>query len=364
MSEKSHQRYWLGLHLIPQVGSARVSRLLSHFPSAEALWSESDEAVLKLELPPSILKQFVKNRRAIDLEREMDKVRRLGAKLITLDDDNFPQPLRNIPDRPTLLYMQGSLTPADDRAIALVGTRKPTKYGVDCARELSQEIAANGVAIVSGLAHGIDAAAHRGAIQGGGRTIAVMATGIDAVYPTENRELAVEIRESGALLTEMPIGASPLGKNFPRRNRIISGLALAVLVAEAPEKSGAMNTVTHAMDQGRDVFAVPHNISRQSGAGCNRLIQEGAKLVMEARDVLEELDLSYVATQTKIATQQAHPSDEKEALILEQLGDDPLHIDDIVRGTNLPTAAVMSALVLMELKGLVAAAGPMQYCRA
>ena len=364
MSEKSHQRYWLGLHLIPQVGSARVSRLLSHFPSAEALWSESDEAVLKLDLPPSILQQFVKNRRAINLEREMDKVRRLGAKLITLDDDNFPQPLRNIPDRPTLLYMQGSLTPADDRAIALVGTRKTDEIW----RRLRARAFAGDLGERRGNRIGLGAWHRRG---GASRRDPGRRThdrsdgdGIDAVYPTENRELAVEIRESGALLTEMPIGASPLGKNFPRRNRIISGLALAVLVAEAPEKSGAMNTVTHAMDQGRDVFAVPHNISRQSGAGCNRLIQEGAKLVMEARDVLEELDLSFVATQTKIATQQAHPSDEKEALILEQLGDDPLHIDDIVRGTNLPTAAVMSALVLMELKGLVAAAGPMQYCRA
>ena len=313
-------------------------------------------------LPPKLLREFIAGRKQIDLPREADKVRACGASLITLDDADYPELLRQIPDPPVLLYVIGALAAVEEKAFAIVGTRKPTKYGVDCANKLAFELAEQGVTIVSGLAQGIDSAAHRGALDAGGRTIAVMATGIDAVYPSEHHDLADEICRHGALITEMPIGSAPLGKNFPRRNRIISGLALGVLVAEAPEKSGAMNTVDHASNQGREVFALPHNIFNRHGRGCNRLLQEGANFVMEVNDVLEALDMSFVATQTSIQTERVQPTDDTERLVLEQLGAEPQDMDSIVRQTALPASTVSSTLVLLELKGLAESAGPMQYC--
>ncbi len=364
MQDNEHQRYWLGMHLIPQFGNAKLAMLLARIPSVAELWQTSNDRLLSLDLPRQLLHQFIAGRRSIDLNRELDKVWQCGAHLVTIEDFAYPDLLREIADRPPVLYVRGILAEDDAKSIAVVGTRKPSKYGMDAARQLSQNLAQQDVAIVSGLAHGIDAAAHRGALQAGGRTIAVMATGIDSVYPSENHELAENITANGALITEMPIGMAPLGKNFPQRNRIISGMSLGVLVAEAPEKSGAMNTVSHAIDQGRDVFAVPHNIFSKTGRGSNALIQDGAKLVMRVSDVLEELNLTLLHTRARIETEKLHPENDTESLIMQQLGVDPIHIDVIVRQTKLSTATVSSSLTLLELKGLAETAGPMQYCRA
>ncbi len=363
MQRSEEQQYWLGLHLIPQLGSAKLALLLARIPSVTELWRESDDRLLRLDLPRKLLRQFIAGRQSIDLQREMDKVRQCGAQLVTLADPAYPRLLREIVDRPLLLYVRGKLAAADDKTIAVVGTRKPSKYGWDAARTLARNLARHDVTIVSGLAHGIDTAAHRGALDGG-RTIAVMATGIDRVYPAENTDLAEQIAAKGALITEMPIGAAPLGKNFPRRNRIISGMSLGVLVAEAPEKSGAMNTVSHAIDQGRDVFALPHNIFSKTGQGTNALIQDGAKLVMRENDMLEELNMTHLHMQARVETENIQPENDTESLIMRQLSADPIHIDVIVRQTNLSTAAVSSSLTLLELKGLAETAGPMQYCRA
>ncbi len=363
MQETEEQQYWLGLHLIPQFGSAKLALLLARIPSAAELWQESDDRLLRLDLPQKLLRQFIAGRQAIDLPRELNKVWQCGAHIVSFDDPAYPRLLREIADRPLVLYVRGKLTEAEAKAIAVVGTRKPSKYGWDAARAVSQNLAQHNVTIVSGLAHGIDTAAHRGALDDG-RTIAVMATGIDRVYPAENTELAEQIASNGALITEMPIGTAPLGKNFPQRNRIISGMSLGVLVAEAPEKSGAMNTVSHAIDQGRDVFAMPHNIFSKTGRGCNALIQDGAKLVMRVSDVLQELNMSHLHSQARIETERVHPENDTESLIMQQLGADPIHIDVIVRQTNLSTATVSSSLTMLELKGLAETAGPMQYCRA
>lgn len=363
MPEIEEQQYWLGLHLIPQFGSAKLAKLLAHIPSAAELWHENDDRLLRLDLPRNLSRQFVAGRQAIDLPRELDKVRQCGAHIVSIDDPAYPTLLREIADRPLILYVRGKLPEEDAKAIAVVGTRKPSKYGWDAAHRVSQNLAQHGVTIVSGLAHGIDSAAHKGALDSG-RTIAVMATGIDRVYPAENAELAEQIASNGALVTEMPIGSAPLAQNFPRRNRIISGMSLGVLVAEAPEKSGALNTVNHAIDQGRDVFAIPHNIFSKMGRGTNALIQDGAKLVMHVSDVLQELNTTHMHAQARIETERVHPENETEALIMQQLGADPIHIDTIVRQTNLPTATVSSSLTLLELKGLAESAGPMQYCRA
>ena len=294
----------------------------------------------------------------------MDRVAKAGASLITLEDEAYPRLLRSLPDRPILLYRRGARALGNESALALVGTRKASRYGMNVAFQLSSQLARQGVTIVSGMAHGIDAAAHRGALDGGGKTIAVVATGIDRVYPRENADLAEDIAAQGAVITEMPLGSAPLGKNFPQRNRIISGLSLGVLVAEAPIKSGALNTVSHAIDQGRDVFAVPHNIFSLSGGGGNILIQEGAKLVASVEDILEELQVTQLEVETRSRAQEIQPANDVEHAVLQQLSADPVHVDLIVRQTELPTATVTSTLTMLELKGLAESAGPMQYCRA
>ncbi len=357
-------RYWLGLHLIRDFGVAKLSRLLAHFESPEALWLEPDAGLMRLHLPSQLLEQFCRARHGIDLERELDKVARSGATLISLADEAYPQLLRSLADYPVLLYARGEISAAAEKCLAIVGTRKASRYGLDVAAQLAGELARQGVTIVSGLAQGIDGAAHRGALAAGGRTIAVIGNGIDIVYPRQHRDLAEEICHSGAVISEMPLGSPPLGKNFPQRNRIISGLSLGVLVAEAPVRSGALNTVAHAADQGREVFAVPQNIYNSAGQGCNILIQEGAKVVLGANDILEELDVSFINSQTRIQAEQIQPANDTEDKVLRQLGPEPIHVDLIVRQTQLPAATVTSTLTLLELKGLAQSAGPMQYCRA
>ena len=362
MPQNPHQRYWLGLHLIPQFGIAKITRLLAPFDTAEALWREPAHSLRQLDLPRPLVEEFIAGRRTIDLSREMDKVARCGANLLTIEDDAYPPLLRQVPG-PPLLYFRGSLPPSDAKALAIVGTRKPSRYGENAARHLAFHIAKQDVVIVSGLAHGIDAAAHRGTLDAKGITIAIMATGIERIYPRDHRELAEQIMENGALITEMPIGTPPQGRNFPRRNRLISGIALGVLVAEAPKRSGALNTASHAGDQGRDVFAVPHSIFNKTGLGTNGLIQDGAKLVMRARDVLEELDITYQHTQVQSHAAAVQPAGDAEERIYQQLDADPLHVDEIIRRTQLPAATVIGTLTLLQLKGLAEAAGPMQYCR-
>lgn len=364
MQPHPHQRYWLGLHLVPNFGVVRASQLLARFDSAEALWREPDAPLMRLDLPRALLGQFCAARRAIDLDEAMEAVQQAGATLVTLDDAAYPELLRQLSDRPLLLYLRGQLRPADEKCLAVVGTRKASKYGWEIANQMSHQLASQGITIVSGLAQGIDAAAHRGALQAGGRTIALVGTGIDSIYPRENEDLAAEIEANGAIISEMPLGSKPLAKNFPQRNRLISGMSLGVLVAEAPEKSGALNTVSHALEQGREVFAVPHNVFSLSGRGCNQLIQEGAKLVADVSDVLDELDVSHIKVQTKIQTERLQPANEAEDAIFQQLSADPIHVDVIVRQTQLPTATVTSTLTMLELKGLAESAGPMQYCRA
>ena len=251
MTNNPQRQYWLGLHLLPRFGVNRLSRLLAHFESPEALWRESDRAVMRLALPDKLLAMFCAGRRKIDLDRELRKVAAAGAELVTQDDDAYPALLRELDNRPVLLYVRGQLAADDDeKRFGVVGTRKASKHGWDAAYELSRDLAQAGVTVVSGLAQGIDSAAHRGALAGGGRTIAVMGTGIDTVYPRENADLADEIIANGAIITEFPIGMVGLSQNFPQRNRVISGMSLGVLVAEADEKSGALNTAGHALDQG------------------------------------------------------------------------------------------------------------------
>jgi DNA processing protein len=299
-------------------------------------------------------------RSKINLDAEMAKVERAGAWLLTLADDAYPPLLKSLPDAPAVLYIRGTLLPGDEQALGVVGTRKATTYGRDVAHGLSKQLAGNDITIVSGLAHGIDTAAHRGALDGGGRTIAVMGCGIDQIYPRDNRSLASEISQRGALITEFAIGVPPEARNFPRRNRVISGLSLGVLVIEAPEDSGALITAEIAAEQGREVFAVPGNIYSLSSRGANRLIQDGAKLVMDVEDILSELHIARTNIQVKTSTERVAPANDLESQVLKNLSADPLHVDDLARLCGLPIATITATLTILELKGLAQNVGSMQ----
>jgi DNA processing protein len=356
-------KYWLGFSLIPNIGAKRLIHLLNAFGDLEVAWHANHAALRDAKLGPKTTDKLVTMRHTIDLDRELATVKQSGARLITLRHPDYPVNLRNVDDPPPLLYVRGTLFSHDEKALAVVGTRRATRYGRDVTYDISRKLAQQGVTIVSGLAHGVDTAAHTGALDGGGRTIAVLGCGIDTIYPHDNRPLAERILTNGAIISEFPLGTKPLATNFPRRNRVISGLSLGVLVTEAPDQSGALITTTQAADQGRDVFAIPGNIFSAMSHGTNRLIQDGATLVMNERDVLDALDLAYTSAQTRVKTERVAPSTDIERQILNQLDANPIHIDDLVRQSGLPTAQVSSTLTILELKGLAQMVGQMQYSR-
>jgi DNA processing protein len=358
----SDPKFWLGFSLVPEIGPKRLAHLLNQFGDLAHAWTANEGQLLQAGLEKQPTANLLQTRTRIDLDVELTKVERAGARLITLADEDYPPLLKLLPDAPTVLYVRGTVTATDENALGIVGTRKATTYGRDAAYHLSKQLASQGITVVSGMAQGIDTAAHKGALDGGGRTIAVLGSGVDVIYPSDNRKLAQQIINCGALISEFPIGAHPDGRNFPRRNRVISGMSLGVLVAEAPEKSGAMITASVAADQGKEVFAIPGNIFNPMSAGTNRLIQDGAKLVMKVEDILDELKIYHTAVQTHAVTERISPANTTEAEMLQHLGDDPVHIDDLVRLCGLPIATVSSTLTILELKGLARTVGHMQYC--
>lgn len=354
-------KYWLGFCLIPEIGFKRFRLLLERFETAHSAWNATETSLRAAGLENDRLHVFLVKRDKLDLDVELRKIENAGARLITQVDEDYPSLLRPLADAPPLLFVRGEITSDDALSIAIVGTRRASTYGKDAAAYFARELAANGVTIISGLAHGVDAAAHRAAMQARGRTLAVLGCGIDQIYPRDHTNLASEIAHHGAVISEFPIGTKPEAYNFPRRNRIISGLSLGVLVVEAPEKSGALITATAAAEQGREVFAVPGNIFNPMGMGANRLIQDGAKLVTTVDDVLEELNLAQVAHETRKTTDQIAPESDDERLIIALLGTDPLHVDEITRNSSMPVAKVTSTLTILELKGLARMVGHMQY---
>src|SRR5919199_396443 len=281
---------WVAFNRTPGIAAKRVRALLDRFGSLAAAWEAPARDLALAGLDRRAAAALEATRARLNPERELERVRHAGALVLTWRDAEYPARLAAIPDPPPVLYVSGAFTQADSFALAMVGTRRPTVYGRDAAQKLAAQLAAVGVTIVSGLAKGIDTHAHRGALDGGGRTIAVLGHGIDTCYPPENRRLLAQIAERGAVVTEYSLGTGPVAENFPPRNRIISGLAAGVLVVEAGDKSGALITSRFAAEQGRDVFAVPGPITSPASAGCHRLIQDGAKLVASADDVLGELN--------------------------------------------------------------------------
>jgi DNA processing protein len=358
----SDRKYWLGFSLVPEIGAKRLSLLLNWFGDLARAWTATEAQLVQSGLEKQPIANLLRVRQQLDLLAEVAKVERAGAWLLTLDDERYPPLLAELPGAPPVLYVRGALSVADERAICIVGTRKATTYGRDAAHHFAKMLAAQGVTVVSGLAHGIDTAAHQGALDGGGRTIAVLGCGIDKIYPSDNHKLAQTITHQGAIITEFPVGTPPEARNFPRRNRVMSGLSLGVLVVEAPEKSGALITATIAAEQGREVFAVPGNIFNPMSKVPHHLIQDGAKLVADVSDILNELKIAHDNVQTRTMTERIVPANQQEAALLGFLTLDPIHIDDLVRLCGLSVAVVSSTLTILELKGLVRSVGYMQYC--
>ena len=352
-------KYWVGFNNIPGIGRVRLGQLESYFSSLELAWKASPGELKRAGLDSVALRAIAQWRDKISPEAEMEKLDRYRVKVLTCNDAGYPRRLKEIYDYPPVLYVKGSLLTEDEWCLAVVGTRRATVYGKQVTEEIVSDLARSKITIVSGLAKGIDTIAHQSALEAGGRSLAVFASGLDIVYPAENENLARDIMEHGALLSEYPLGAKPRAENFPRRNRILSGLSLGVLVAEADETSGAMITARMALEQNREVFAIPGSILSPASRGTNHLIQEGAKLVREYTDILEELNLTTVARQ--IEMREILPESETESLLIRQLSAEPSHIDEVCRRSGLPAATVSSTLAMMELKGLVKQVGTMNF---
>ena len=358
----SDLKYWVSFNLIPGIGRARFSLLRERFPDMEAAWRATPAELVACGLDARSVEAIVMRRPHLSPEAEMEKLERSGVKAITWDDAAYPARLKEIYDAPPVLYVRGRLAPEDEWSIAVVGTRRPTIYGREVVEGIAGDLARSGVTIISGLARGIDSVAHRSALDAGGRTIAVFACGLDIVYPAENLRLAQAIMERGALVSDYPLGTRPKAEHFPRRNRIMSGMSLGTLVVEAGEESGALITARLALEQNREVFAVPGSILSPSSRGTNRLIQDGAKLVRGVKDILEELNLTAVPQQLEM--REVVPADETESLVLKRLSAEPTHIDEVCRQSGLPVSTVSSTLAIMELKGMVRQVGGMNYVLA
>ena len=356
-------KYWVGFNNIPGIGRVRLGQLESYFGNLELAWKAPLGELKRAGLDSPALRAIDEWRPKISPDDEMNKIEHFHVQILTCRDENYPKRLKEIYDYPPVIYIKGTLSPEDEWCLAVVGTRRATVYGKQVTEEIVTDLAQNKITIVSGLAKGIDTVAHRSALEAGGRTIAVFASGLDIIYPSENEELVRKILEHGAIISEYPLGMKPRAENFPRRNRILSGLSLGVLVTEADEDSGAMITARDALEQDREVFAIPGSILSPSSRGTNRLIQMGeAKLVRIYTDILEELNLTTVARQMEM--RELLPETETESLLISQLSAEPSHIDEVCRKSGLPAATVSSTLAMMELKGLVKQVGTMNYVLA
>lgn len=351
-------RDWLRLHLTPGIGPRIMELLLERFGTPREVLNASGAALLDVDgVGPKLSAEITKSRTSPAAEEEIAVAEQMGVQLHMRGSEKYPASLREICDAPPVLSLKGTYGPRDELAVAIVGSRQCTIYGRQQAEKLAGALARAGITIVSGLARGIDACAHRGALQAGGRTIAVCATGLAEVYPPEHTELAFEISQSGCLISESPLRRGTMKGIFPQRNRLISGLSLGVIVIEATRTSGSLHTARHAMEQGREVFAVPGRIDSLASQGCHDLLRDGATLVRGVEDILESLG-------PLIKPVQAHPGEiihaprelnlnEVEKEVLNLVREDSQHIDEIVRNSSLEPSRVLATLTVLEMKRLV-----------
>jgi DNA processing protein len=371
-------RDWISLNMTPQIGPRAATKLLEKFGSAANVFHATRDELEQLRLRAESVESILKREFHDKAEKELETVRNLGGEVLILDDGSYPYLLREISDPPITLYVKGAWQACFDApCVAVVGSRRCSTYGENASEMLSRDLAANGVCVVSGLARGIDSAAHRGAIQGKGRTVAVLGTGIGQIYPKENARLVDEILESGgAVVSQFPIDTPPLKENFPYRNRIISGLSLGVLIVEASDRSGSLITARLAMEQNREVLAVPGNITSKNSFGTNFLIKDGAKLVQQWQDVVSELPTEIAAAilPPKIEKESEEASkqpetvpanlNENERAVLRLLSpDDAAHIDFLLEKSSLTFGDLQSALLALDMKDLIRELAGKRYAR-
>lgn len=352
-------KYWIALSTNLNIGARTFEKLYSRFSSMEEVWRASDNDFFANKIDPKII-NFVKEARKKDPDKELEKALNLGINIVTIKNKHYPKLLREISDPPAILYIKGEFMPGDEQALAVVGSRKFTNYGMRAVGKIVGPLAKAGMVIVSGLALGIDALSHQATIRAGGRTIAVLGNGLGHIYPESNRHLAEEILHSGgAIISELPIGTPSFKQNFPFRNRIIAGLGLGTLVVEAALESGSLITARSALDYNRQVFAVPGDIFSPTSEGPNNLIKMGAKVVISHQDVLSELNIEEFVKHNK--AKKILPDTKEEAIILEHLGSKPVHIDKLRESSKLDIVKINQTLTMMEMKGKVRNLGGNQY---
>ncbi len=357
MHLKADVKHWVWICLMRKLSPSNQKRLIDYFGSPRILWDLNLREIMDIPfIKPVIIDQLLDPSIREEAEKIVERMIQNNIRLLTIYDDGYPMYLKEIPDAPVVLFVKGSLIP-EEIIIGVVGSRHATRYGKDLARKIGFELAMNGITVISGMARGIDTYSHMGAIEAGGRTIAVLGCGLDIVYPPENSRIMQEIERSGALISEYPPGEEPKSYNFPPRNRIISGASVGVIVVEAGEKSGSLITAHYALEQGREVFAVPGSVFSSNSVGTNKLIKDGAKMVTSMEDIFEELQI-YFNTENKRERQKdagilVNSLRGEEKLIGKALLDGEMHIDKLQQETGLDTGRLNSLLVVMEMKGLV-----------
>jgi DNA processing protein len=350
---------YIGFNLVKGIGAVRLKALVDFFGRIEIAWQAPADALASAGLPSGVIENMLSMRGQANLEEILENALKNGIQVITWEDEEYPQRLRTIDQSPPIIYVKGEITLDDDWAVGIVGTRRVSAYGRQVTEELATYLANNHITVISGLARGVDAAAHQAILKAGGRTLAVLGCGVDVTYPPEHKKIADAIIENGALISDYPPGTAPESSNFPPRNRIISGLSRAVVVIEAGIESGALITARYAVEQGREVFAVPGSIYAPMSKGTNKLIFDGAAPLLKMDDVLRSLDIEKVQ-----AYKQARlflPADDLEKKILAELGDEPVHIDEIRAGADISAADAISKLTILELTGHVRNVGGMNY---
>ncbi len=352
------REYLVILNLVRGLGPARIRSLMAHFGSAAEIFRQPASALSRVPGIGAHLSRAIRRWEELEYAEEFRLIEKLDLKILTIFDDEYPANLKEIYDPPSVLYLKGDLIPEDRPALAVVGSRRASRYGLQAAKKLAAEIAARGFTVVSGLARGIDTEAHRGALAGGGRTLAVLGSGLGNIYPPENRELAEEISRSGAVISEFPVRAVPDRQNFPLRNRVVSGLSLGTVVVEAAERSGALITARLAMEQGRAVMAVPGRIDSYSARGTNALIRDGAKMVSGIDDILGEFEylfpeLQPPAAEAPPASRRLENLSNEEQLVWNALGEEEMDMEALLSRTGLPSPRLSSALLSLELKRLI-----------
>jgi DNA processing protein len=357
----SDLQYWVALNNVEGLGPVHFQQLLKYFGDAEAAWSTSVSDLRTLNFSEKLVDNFLRTRKNLDTKTTMEHLNKLGVEVLTVSSSDYPLLLKQIYDPPPVLYVRGRIIKKDELAVAIVGSRRMTQYGKEVTENLVPNLVAHSLTIVSGLAFGVDIASHQAALDAGGRVIAVLASGVDIITPTSNTFLAERIlkEDRGAIISEHPLGTTPLKHFFPVRNRIISGLALGTVVVEATEKSGTTHTAQAALEQGREVFAVPGSIFSPLSVGTHNLIKAGAKLVNSVEDILEELRLEDRGL--KVKAREVLPESPEEEKILDVLGNNELHIDEIIKESGLSTSQVASTLTMMEMKGKVKNLGNQTY---